>query len=66
MNTLNATLPSSGAPPSGGGGTTGAIRPQSPSTAPTWKSAPSGPAISAATNSRNDLPDTRRTSSPTR
>ena len=41
---------------SGGGGTTGAIRPQSASAAPIWKSAPSGPAISSATNAVSVLP----------
>ena len=41
---------------SGGGGTTGAIRSQSDSAAPIWKSAPSGPAISSATNALSVLP----------
>jgi hypothetical protein len=50
----------------GGGGTTSAIRPQSLSTAPIWKSAPSGPAISSATNCLSDFPLTRRTTSPIR
>ena len=51
---------------SGGGGTTGAMRPQSASAAPIWKSAPSGPAISSATNVFSGVPVTRRTTSPTR
>ena len=51
---------------SGGGGTTGAIRSQSVSAAPIWKSAPSGPAISSATNSVSVLPVVMRSSSPTR
>ena len=41
---------------SGGGGTTSAIRPQSSSRAPIWKSAPSGPAISSATNCLSGVP----------
>ena len=51
---------------SGGGGVTGAIRSQSASIAPIWKSAPSGPAISSATKVFRGLPLRRRTSSPTR
>ena len=51
---------------SGGGGVTGAIRSQSASAAPIWKSAPSGPAISPATKAFSGWPLTRRTSSPTR
>ena len=51
---------------SGGGGTTGAIRGQSSSAAPIWKSAPSGPAISSATKRLSGSPVTRRTISPTR
>ena len=51
---------------SGGGGTTLAIRPQSLSAAPIWKSAPSRPAISSATNCFIDLPLIRRTTSPIR
>ena len=51
---------------SGGGGTTGAIRSQSLSAAPIWKSAPSGPAISSATNCLSDLPLILLTISPTR
>ena len=51
---------------SGGGGTTPAIRAQSPSAAPIWKSAPSGPAISSATNCFSGLPLTRLTTSPMR
>ena len=51
---------------SGGGGTTSAIRPQSLCAAPIWKSAPSGPAISSATNCLSVLPLIRRTTSPTR
>ena len=49
-----------------GGGTTGAIRSQSACRAPTWKSAPSGPAISSATNCLKVRPVIRRISSPTR
>ena len=51
---------------SGGGGTTGAMRSQSASLAPIWKSAPSGPAISRATNSLRLIPVMRRRISPTR
>jgi len=50
----------------GGGGTTSAIRPQSSSRAPIWKSAPMGPAISSATNCLSVLPLTRRMTSPTK
>ena len=51
---------------SGGGGITSAIRPQSRSAAPIWKSAPSGPAISSATNCLSEVPVIRRSTSPTR
>ena len=50
----------------GGGGTTGAIRSQSDSRGPIWKSAPSGPAISSPTNFLNVLFVIRRITSPTR
>ena len=50
----------------GGGGTTSAIRPQSASFAPIWKSAPTGPAISAATKSFRCCPVIRRITSPIR
>ena len=51
---------------SGGGGTTGAMRSQSLRAAPIWKSAPSGAAISSATNCLSDLPVIRRSTSPIR
>ncbi len=69
VNVLTAGLSMSsaaGSTSSGGGATTGAIRPQSLSAAPIWKSAPSGPAISSATNCLSALPEIRRTISPTR
>ena len=50
----------------GGGGTTGATRPQSDSFAPSWKSAPVGPASSSAMNCFRLFPVTRRTTSPIR
>src|SRR6266567_4323972 len=50
---------------SGGGGTTSAMRSQSRSSAPIWKSAPSGPATSSATNRLSDFPVILRTISPT-
>jgi hypothetical protein len=69
VNVLTVTLSAPSASRSsgsGGGGTTFAIRPQSLSAAPIWKSAPSGPAISSATNRLSVLPLIRRTTSPTR
>ena len=69
MNVLTAGLSMPSASRSngcGGGGTTGAIRCQSLSAAPIWKSAPSGPAISSATNCLSVLPLIRLTISPTR
>ena len=50
----------------GGGGITFAIRPQSSSAAPIWKSAPSGPAISSAANRLRGFPLTRRMTSPSK
>ena len=50
----------------GGGGMSSAIRPASSGAAPIWKSASSGSAISSRTNSFNDIPVVRRTSSPIR
>ena len=68
VKVLTATDSGSGSRGSadGGGGTTGAIRSQSDSRAPIWKSAPSGRAISAATNCLNDVLVIRRITSPAR
>jgi hypothetical protein len=48
------------------GGMISAIRGVSFGAAPIWKSAPSGPAISSATNCLSVLPVTRRSTSPMR